>query len=184
MKPPSSQRSFTCRLPTKPSVRTITTSPGCRVTAPAPTIIIAALFGSLLISEAPCHFEGFFQSFLHGRYRHLHFGAVRRLTQGGEETVHWHPILSPKEEIVRTVFLSLRNVCHCRWTAVPAGVQTSRAFLSSANLPIIRINGLVHALDLSVGLGVIRRGSELVHTIQLTEVCNKMACKGLPLITD
>ena len=33
--PPSSQRSFTFRLPTKPSVRTITTSPGCRVTAPA-----------------------------------------------------------------------------------------------------------------------------------------------------
>ena len=42
--------------------------------------------------------------------------------QGGEETVHWHPILSPKEEIVRTVS------CHCGACAIVGGQQFRQVF--------------------------------------------------------
>ena len=80
--------------------------------------------------------------------------------------------------------LSLRSVCHYRRTAVQAGVQTSGLSYPLLTYQSSRMMVWFMRSTSSVGLGVIRRGSELVHTIQLTEVCNKMACKGLPLITD
>ena len=43
---------------------------------------------------------------------------------------------------------------------------------------------LIHALNLAIGLSMVRQGSQLLHPIQLTEVCYNMACEGLPLITD
>ena len=43
---------------------------------------------------------------------------------------------------------------------------------------------LIHALHLTIGLSMVRRGSQLLHSIQFTEVCYHMARKGLPLITD
>ena len=43
---------------------------------------------------------------------------------------------------------------------------------------------LIHALHLTIGLSMVRQGSQLLHPIQLTEVCYDMAHKGLPLITD
>ena len=43
---------------------------------------------------------------------------------------------------------------------------------------------LIHALHLTIGLSMVRRGSQFLHSIQFTEVCYHMARKGLPLITD
>ena len=43
---------------------------------------------------------------------------------------------------------------------------------------------LIHALNLTIGLSMVRRGSQLLHPIQITEVCYNMAREGLPLITD
>ena len=43
---------------------------------------------------------------------------------------------------------------------------------------------LIHVLDLAIGLSMVRGGSQLLHSIQFTEVCYNMACEGLPLIPD
>ena len=43
---------------------------------------------------------------------------------------------------------------------------------------------LIHALNLAIGLSMVRRGSQLLHPIQLTEVCYNMAHEGGPVITD
>ena len=43
---------------------------------------------------------------------------------------------------------------------------------------------LIHALHLTVGLSMVGRGSQLLPSVQVAEVCNNMACEGLPLITD
>ena len=43
---------------------------------------------------------------------------------------------------------------------------------------------LIHALDLTIGLSMVRQGSQLLHSIQFTEVCYNMAREGLPLISD
>ena len=43
---------------------------------------------------------------------------------------------------------------------------------------------LIHPLCLTISLSMVRQSSELLYPIQFTEVCNQVACKGLPLITD
>ena len=43
---------------------------------------------------------------------------------------------------------------------------------------------LIHALHLAIGLSMVWQGSQLLHPVQFTDVCNDVACKGLPLITD
>ena len=39
---------------------------------------------------------------------------------------------------------------------------------------------LIHALHLTIGLSMVRRGSQLLHPIQFTEVCNDVPVKAFP----
>ena len=67
---------------------------------------------------------------------------------------------------------------------------TAQADFGPAGFPILLkltdhvYDRLIHALDLTIGLSMVRQGSQLLHFVQFTEVCYNMACEGLPLITD
>ena len=71
---------------------------------------------------------------------------------------------------------------HCRLTAALAGAQTNGL---SHPPPVSNHsnNGLVYPLHLPISLGMIRRGTELLHTIQLRGL-HDLAHEGFPLITD
>ena len=72
---------------------------------------------------------------------------------------------------------------HYKPTAAQADVWTSRLSILF-QLTDHAYDRLIHALNLTIGLSMVRRDSQLLHSIQFTEVRYNMACEGLPLITD
>ena len=103
--------------------------------------------------------------------------------QSREQIVHWYPWPSAKQQIVRTV------PSHCGVCGIIGHQQLGQMFRPAGFLILFQLTDhvndrLIHALNLTIGLSMVRRGSQLLHPIQLTEVCYHMAYKGLPLIAD
>ena len=103
--------------------------------------------------------------------------------QGREQIVHWYPWPSAKQQIVRTV------PGHCGACGIIGHQQLRQMFGPAGFLVLFQLTDhaddhLTHVLHLTIGLSMVRQGSQLLHSIQFTEVCYDMACGGLPLITD